>query len=336
MCLCKLGLSWQRFTGGVSTDDFPSSIPFPHFESQQKHNPILAARGEVNAALDDYDYVVVGSGPGGGPTAANLAVAGFKVLLIDAGGDQGDALIESVPALNLASTAFAETEWAYYVSHHGDLAQQKRDSKMVYERADGTQYVGLTPPAGAKPLGILYPRAGTLGGCSRHNALITIQAFDSDWDNIAQLTGDASWKADKMRKYFEKIEKVNYIPRSSSGHGHDGWLDTSLTSLLTVLKDLKLISLIAASASAFGQTVPTSIIKTIAGLTNVLSKDINAPGQLLKEGVYQIPLSIRDSKRGGARDWILEVANAVNRDGSRKYHLDLKLNTLVSPLAHAV
>lgn len=258
-------------------------------------------------------------------------MAGYKVLLIDAGGDEGDELIESIPAMNLHSTAYDETEWAFYVSHHADLEQQKRDSKMVYELPDGTQYVGLEPPAEAKPLGILYPRAGTLGGCSRHNALITMQAFDSDWDHIAELTGDASWKADKMRKYFEKIEKVNYIPRSLVGHGHNGWLDTSLTSLLTAVKDLKLVSLIAASASAMGQTVLTSVLSTVTGLAAVLISDINAPGQLRKEGVYQIPLSMRDSKRGGARDWILEVANAVNRDGSRKYHLDLKLHTLVRP-----
>ncbi len=39
--------------------------------------------------LEDYEYVVVGSGPGGGPLAARLAIAGDKVLLIDAGSDQG-------------------------------------------------------------------------------------------------------------------------------------------------------------------------------------------------------------------------------------------------------
>jgi hypothetical protein len=43
--------------------------------TQKLYNPILPKR----QALDtDYDYVVVGSGPGGGPTAANLAVAGYK------------------------------------------------------------------------------------------------------------------------------------------------------------------------------------------------------------------------------------------------------------------
>src|SRR5262245_40874746 len=33
-----------------------------------------------------FDYVVVGSGPGGGPLACNLARAGYTVCLIEAGG----------------------------------------------------------------------------------------------------------------------------------------------------------------------------------------------------------------------------------------------------------
>ena len=35
----------------------------------------------------DADYIVVGSGAGGGTVAARLAEAGFRVLLIEAGGD---------------------------------------------------------------------------------------------------------------------------------------------------------------------------------------------------------------------------------------------------------
>jgi choline dehydrogenase len=35
-----------------------------------------------------YEYIVVGSGPGGGPIASNLARAGHSVLLLEAGDDQ--------------------------------------------------------------------------------------------------------------------------------------------------------------------------------------------------------------------------------------------------------
>ncbi len=40
-------------------------------------------------AANIYDYIVIGSGPGGAPVAANLAKAGASVLLLEAGDDQG-------------------------------------------------------------------------------------------------------------------------------------------------------------------------------------------------------------------------------------------------------
>ena len=36
----------------------------------------------------DYEFVIVGSGIGGGPLAANLSLEGFEVLLIEAGADE--------------------------------------------------------------------------------------------------------------------------------------------------------------------------------------------------------------------------------------------------------
>ncbi|WQF77474.1 Putative glucose-methanol-choline oxidoreductase, FAD/NAD(P)-binding domain superfamily [Colletotrichum destructivum] len=307
------------------------AIPWKASPKQPRHDPFIGKRA-ANETLDGYDYVVVGSGPGGGPVAANLAIAGFKVLLIDAGGDSGDSWTEKVPALHLMSTEFEDTRWNYFVNHYPDPEQQKRDSKMTYEMPDGSFYVGLDPPAEAKPLGVWYPRAGTLGGCSRHNALISVNAHDSDWSKIAALTGDDSWAPDNMRSYFQKLERNMYLPSSIVGHGYSGWLGTSLTSLSLVVEDQKLLSLIVAAASAMGKSLLGLLLNTVAGLGQVLLRDINAPGQTSETGLYQVPLAMTDSIRGGPRDLILDTANAVNSDGSRKYHLDIKLDTLVTKI----
>lgn len=168
--------------------------------------------------------------------------------------------------------------------------------------------------------------------CSRHNALISITAHDSDWDNIATLTGDDSWSATNMREHFKKIENAQYLPNSVIGHGFSGWLGLSLTSLSLVVEDQKLLSLIIAAGTAMGKSILTALVSTVVGLGQVLLRDINAPGQASQTGLYQVPLAMTDSIRGGPRDLILNTANAVNSDGSRKYHLDVKLNTLVSIL----
>ncbi|KAI0966535.1 hypothetical protein F4678DRAFT_448934 [Xylaria arbuscula] len=294
---------------------------------RQRHSPFQRRTG--NATVD-YDYVVVGSGPGGGPVAANLAIAGYKVLLIDAGGDSREATKEVVPGLHFLASEFDETAWSFWVNHYDDIGQQRKDSKMIYKLPDGTQYKGLYPPAGAEPVGILYPRAGTLGGCSRHNAMITMYPFDQDWDNIATLTGDNSWAAENMRQYFEKIEKNEYLPSSIVGHGYNGWLTTSVTYLGLVLEDFKLLSLVLSGATAAGKGLLTKLVSTVANLANIFAIDINAPGQLGKSGLYQVPVAMKNGTRASPRERILDVSNAVNDDGTLKYHLDIKLNTLVT------
>lgn len=198
-----------------------------------------------------YEYVIVGSGPGGAPLAARLALAGNKVLLIEAGGDHGDGLNQTVPAWNLKSAEDDIIKWDYFVTHYEDQKRQERDSHMTYRKPDGSYYHGLYPPAGAEPLGILYPRTGALGGCAEHNALITTYPHESDWTYLQQLTGDESWSPGHMRTYFEKLEKAQYVV--GSGHGHGGWLRTSLTSLTLVLEDLKLLSIVVSAASAMGK-----------------------------------------------------------------------------------
>ncbi|KAI9147984.1 alcohol dehydrogenase [Paramyrothecium foliicola] len=297
----------------------------------------LAVPGQIDTRqsgniLASYDYVIVGSGPGGGPLAARLAIAGKKVLLLEAGDDQGTSIPYQVPSLNLQSTEYEPMRWDYYINHYSDLEAQRKDSKMTYRTSSGGLYVGLDPPSGADPLGVLYPRAGTLGGCAAHNALITVYPHASDWNRIATLTGDSSWSAANMRNYFKRLESARYLPNGIVGHGFTGWLTTSVTDLGLVIKDLKLLTVIVSAASAMGNSFLGLVLSTVAGLGQVLLRDINAdlPTRDAAEGLYQVPITVKDGVRVGPREFVLDTANAKNADGSRKYHLDIKLDTLVT------
>jgi choline dehydrogenase len=279
-----------------------------------------------------YDYVIVGSGPGGAPLASRLAIAGKKVLLIEAGDDQGLSTEYQVPALNLQSTEYEPMRWDYYVNHYSNLDVQKRDSKMSYRTSDGGLYTGIAPSADAEPLGVLYPRSGTLGGCAAHNALITVYPHASDWNKLATLTGDSSWSASNMRQYFKRLESARYLPNAIVGHGFDGWLTTSVTDLGLVIKDIKLLTVIVSAASAMGNSFLGLVLSTVNGLGQVLLRDVNAdtPGRDSAEGLYQVPITVKEGIRVGPREFILETANAKNSDGSRKYHLDIMMNTLAT------
>ncbi|PHH86995.1 hypothetical protein CDD83_9455 [Cordyceps sp. RAO-2017] len=185
-----------------------------------------AALASVAAAveLSGYDYIVVGAGAGGGPLAARLAMAGHKTLLIEAGGDPGVNVNYTVPAYSAKSSEDETMAWNFFVRHYADDERQARDYKTTYETSDGQLYTGLHPPPGARMLGTLYPRAAALGGCSVHNALVTVYPHRSDFDALALLTGDASWSAKRMRRYFARLERNRYLLPGLKGHGYDGWL----------------------------------------------------------------------------------------------------------------
>lgn len=102
-----------------------------------------------------YEYIVVGSGPGGGPLAANLARAGHSVLLLEAGDDQTENVnVSQWINFNSAGNDPA-TRWDFFVKHSDDAAREARYMHRTWRKTDGGFYVGLDPPAGAKPLGIV-------------------------------------------------------------------------------------------------------------------------------------------------------------------------------------
>lgn len=284
--------------------------------------------GFAHAQNLEYEYIVVGSGAGGGPLAARLALAGHKTLLIEAGDDQGANDNYTVPAYQAKSTEDPLMAWDFFVRHFADDAQQKKDFKLSYDTPDGKGYYGLNPPPGSTIKGILYPRAATLGGCTAHNALVNVYPYKNDFQYIADLTGDQSWAPDNMRKYFVKMENIGYAQGALDlvGHGHTGWLGDDVAPIDLAL-DLQLTSLVSGAAFALG-----NLTNTVINLATFLAGDANAntASRDSTPALYQIPIASKNRKRNGSRDFIVQVRDAKDLLGNKRYPLDVKLNTHVT------
>ena len=154
----------------------------------------------TNKEKSIYDYIVVGSGPGGTTIATRLALNDFKVLLIEAGPDYDD-LVTQTPVL-----------WP--VEQLNPLITA-RFNPFLFSKEQKTT--------------IEYPRGITLGGSAHINAMIAVTAVPSDWDNIAQVTNDADWNSQNIQTKYEKlVENCEYCSSTDPTANKNGWLDVSI------------------------------------------------------------------------------------------------------------
>lgn len=280
----------------------------------------------TGSAGEIYDYVVVGSGAGGGTVAARLAEAGYSVVVLEAGDDPAamngaPGLPDQceVPAFHPFASENPAIAWDFFVRHYQNQKQAKLDSKYV-SHWDG------------QPVdGIFYPRASCLGGCTSHNAMIFIAPPDSDWDAIAHATKDPSWRAANMARYFARLENCHhrFLPRlfsalglGQTGHGWSGWLRTERSLPREALDDGEIVRTLANAAL---DVIETS--RYWRRSLRVLLRSFGDPNDrtVLKhgsEGMFYTPLSTAHHRRNGTRERI--------KQAERRWRLRVETGAMVT------
>ena len=272
----------------------------------------------MNTEKADCEYIVVGSGAGGGTVAARLAEAGRKVVLLEAGGDPkelsgADAVSKEgrlpcdydVPAFHAFASENEAMKWDYFVRHYADLETQKLDPKYSAE------YDGQVVD------GVLYPRAGTLGGCTAHNAMILVYPHNADWDYIAELTGDSSWSASKMRTYFERLENCGHRPLhrwlakigiNPTRHGWKGWLRTEKCIPMSTMHNSTLAHVMLESGHQAFDDIGEKLKRVRWFFEGKLDPNDWRLVEKNSIGLRYVPLSTNNHARTGTRERVLEIA----------------------------
>ena len=323
--------NWERTSKFIVGSHCSCDLHFPR--------GLLSWAQQAQSNMADADYIIIGSGAGGGPLAANLAQHGFKVLLIEAGGDLMDTddegrLLYSAPVFHGLCTEDDRCSWSYFVHHYSDPNdpdREKRDSK--YDKQGG---------------GIWYPRVGALGGCTVHNAMITVTPQAIDWDTIAHLTGDWSWGADNMYKYFTRLERCGYRSAPwtlgyivnrlfssaiglvtgsknwmawSSGHGFKGWLSTERPRPTVVLGDWQIIKILLNTIWICFRLGLVWFRMLRAFDANDIRNSEDGP-----EGLVLTTLTTRNRKRQGPREYLIRTLR------EKPDKLTIYLNTLATKI----
>jgi choline dehydrogenase len=128
-----------------------------------------------------------------------------------------------------------------------------------------------------------------------------------------------------MRRIFERIEHNNYLPANTTGHGFTGWLQTNVADAAVYAAGTLRLNVFKAALKMIGWN-PDAVIDYVTSDPNYLS-----PTRDQTEGLYALPFHVTSKwKRFSPRDYILETLNVTSANGTRKYLLQLQLNSLAT------
>lgn len=121
-----------------------------------------------------------------------------------------------------------------------------------------------------------------------------------------------------MRKIFERIEKNNYLPVGTAGHGFNGYFQTNMNKPTSIGQPVT--GIIQAIAQNFSISTKQSDLVTLMGSdANFLD-----PKRDFKTGIWGLPIHGKaNGERYSSRDYIQDTIN-------KKFPLKLSLNSLAT------
>ncbi|KAJ3794174.1 alcohol oxidase [Lentinula aff. detonsa] len=187
-----------------------------------------------------HDYVIVGGGVAGSVVANRLTEnANVSVLLIEAGPFHKGVIETEVPFyfwLGIPSTY----QWNYTT----------------------------VPQLSANNRSISYPRGHILGGSSAINGMVYDRAATSDFDKLANMTGDSGWAWESMLTYYEKLETFG---PPADGHNITGQFDPSVHGFSGPL---------GVSLPGYSQTLDSLVLETLNNSSFPYNEDSNSGNEL--------------------------------------------------------
>ncbi|KAJ4489171.1 hypothetical protein C8R41DRAFT_883606 [Lentinula lateritia] len=187
-----------------------------------------------------HDYVIVGGGVAGSVVANRLTEnSNVSVLLLEAGPFHKGVIETEVPFyfwLGIPSTY----QWNYTT----------------------------VPQSSANNRSIAYPRGHILGGSSAINGLVYDRAATSDFDKLANMSGDSGWAWESMLTYYEKLETFG---PPSDGHNITGQFDPSVHGFSGPL---------GVSLPGYSQTLDSLVLETLNNDTFPYNQDSNSGNEI--------------------------------------------------------
>jgi choline dehydrogenase len=147
---------------------------------------------QLPKSFGEFDYVIAGGGTAGCVLANRLSAdPDVTVLLLEAGG-KDDWIWIHIPIGYLKCINNPRTDWCYKTEAEPGLNGRS----------------------------IIYARGKVLGGCSSINGMLYLRGQVRDYEEWAQITGDARWNWESVLPVFKRSE--DYWGGADEMHGDQG------------------------------------------------------------------------------------------------------------------